>query len=98
MQELRFLLFLGGVGRNDRRKHLRLQRWRSWVLPIAFYAGIARNLVNPGPERRPGAITLSVFKDAEKDLLNEVFAERAVARQLGIKVEERRLVAVKQHA
>src|SRR6266571_5310730 len=98
MLELRFLLFLGGVGRNDRRKHLRLKGSLSGELPKVVDAGIARNLVNPGPERRPGAITLSVFKDAEKDLLNEVFAERAVARQLGIKVEERRLVAVKQHA
>src|SRR5438874_1284389 len=81
-----------------------VRRWSGLKLRLArklakvVHTGVTRDLINPGAERRSRAVALAVFQDAEEHLLDQVLAERAVAGQLRIKVEKRRLVAIEQHA
>src|SRR5437588_62647 len=98
LQEFDFLAFLGGIGRENRRKHFGLKSFFPRKLAEVVDAGVARNLVHPSAKRRSRAVTLAVFQDAKENLLDEVLAQCSVACQLRIEVEERGLVAVKQHA
>src|SRR6266566_4892711 len=58
---------------GNRREHFWLEGPLARKLPKMVDAGVARNLVNPGAEGRPGAVALAVFEDAKEDLLDQVF-------------------------
>src|SRR5205814_1304760 len=98
LQQFDFLLLLRGIRGNKRGQHFRLESGLRRKLAKVIDARVARNLVDPSAERSAGAVALTVFQDTEEHLLDKVFAQRPVARQLRIEIEERGLVAIKQHA
>ena len=98
MQEFGFLLLLRGVGGVNGWRHFGLEGNLRARLAKMVDAGVARDLVDPGTERSAGAISLAMAEDAQKNFLDEILAEAAVAGQLAIKVEQRGLVAIEQHA
>jgi len=98
MQEFGFLLLLRGVGGIDGGRHLGLEGDLRARLAKMVDAGVARDLVDPSAERGAGAVGLAMAEDAQENFLNEIFAEAAIAGQLAIKIEQRRLVAIEQHA
>jgi len=98
LQQFDFLLLLRGIHGKNRGQHFRLKRGLRRKLAKVIDARVARNLVDPSAERGARSVALAVFQDTEEYLLDKVFAQSPVARQLRIEIEERRLVAIKQHA
>src|SRR5579864_571999 len=98
MQEFGFLLLLGRVDGIHGWRHFGFEGNLRAGLAKMVDAGIAGDLINPGAEGSAGAISLAVAEDAQKNFLDEILAEAAVAGQLAIKVEQRGLVAIEQHA
>src|SRR5437016_10273537 len=98
LQQFDFLLLLRGIRGKNRGQHFRLESGLRRKLAKVIDARVLRNLVYPIAEKGARAVALAVCKDMEVYFLDKVFAQRAVARQLRIEIEERRLVAIKQHA
>src|SRR6266513_446608 len=98
VQQFGFLLLLRRIRGKNGGQHFGLESGLPGKLTEMIDARVACNLVDPSAERGAGAVALAVFQDAEEYLLDKVFAQRPVARQLRIEIEERRLVAIKQHA
>ena len=80
LEELRFLLALGGVVRAGWGKRFGGERRLGTHFADLIDAGVARDLVHPGAECGAGAIGLAITQDAEKNFLDEVFADGAVLR------------------
>src|SRR4029077_16222966 len=97
MQELGFLLLLCGVGGVNGRRHFRLEGNLRARFAKMIDAGVARDLVDPRAKGSAGTIGLPMAQDTKENFLDESLAEAAVAGQLAIKVEQRSLVAIKQH-
>src|SRR5690349_8231191 len=60
LQQFHFLLLLGRIRWKNRGQHFRLESRLARELAKVIDARVARNLVNPGAEGRPGAVALAV--------------------------------------
>src|SRR5215469_17141101 len=98
MQELRLLLRIGRVGIDNRRRNLRLIRQRLRMFAVVILPRVARDLVHPCAKRSAGFVCLAVLENAKEDVLHQVFARGSIAGEPAIKVEQRNLVAIEQHA
>src|SRR5229473_1868773 len=98
MQQFRFLLPLRGIGRIHGGRHLRFEGNLRACLAKMVDARVACDLIDPRAKGSAGTIRLTMAQDAQENFLDEIFAEAAIAGQLAIKIEQRRLVAIKQHA
>ncbi|KAH0533551.1 hypothetical protein FGG08_007676, partial [Glutinoglossum americanum] len=60
--------------------------------------GVAGNLVHPGAKGRIRAIAVAILEDPEEHFLHQILAHGAIAGQLQVKVEQRHVIPLKQHA
>ena len=63
----------------------------------AIHVGIARYLVHPGRERAAVLIAMPVFQNTEENVLRQIFAELAIAREAQEIAEQRAMMALEQH-
>ena len=60
--------------------------------------GIAGNMKHPGREMAIITIRLSIFQNAEKHILHQIFRNRSITEHPAEEVEQRGVIAVEQDA